>query len=63
MVLIPSMLPSLSSPLVYIFSSILAALALASIALAHSGGVGTSRPVRLSLHAGSRACHPFLEAS
>src|SRR5207245_370152 len=71
---LPSMLPLLSSLLVYVFSSILDALwhrldALwhrATIALAPSCGMGTphlARRARRALRAGSHTRQPFLDAS
>ena len=59
-----SMLPLLSSLLVYVFSSILDALwHRATIALAPSCGMGTPHLARRALRAGSHTRQPFLEAS
>ena len=59
------MLPLLSSPLAYVFlPSILCALChTASITLAASCGVGSSRLQRPSLRAGAHTRHPMLSAS
>ena len=59
-----SMLPLLSSLLVYVFSSILDALwHRATIALAPSCGMGTPHLARRALRAGSHTRQPFLDAS
>jgi len=60
----PSMLPLLSSPLAYVFSSILDALwHQTTIALAPSCGMGTPHLARLTFRAGSHTRQPFLAAS
>jgi len=60
---IPSMLPLLSSPLVYIFSSILDTVAPCLDGSGAFPECGTSRLEQLSVCAGSHARQPFLDAS
>src|SRR6267142_6943834 len=60
---IPSMLPLLSSPLVYIFPSILDTVAPGLDGSGAFPECGTSRLEQLSVCAGSHARQPFLDAS